>query len=307
MNIRISNFGLSIISTCLIICLTSCGDLERTLIINPDGSGTLETSIDLGEMMTMMQGMGDMGELINEDVTISEDMEIETWEIDSTTIEEELVEEDKDPIKALMDKITDPAYDQDFDTLFSIAMIMPDSVKEKDTHPELTEKISMRMQSPAKSAALKMGFVFNFDDHQQLRDIINHMETVTSGASTGMMTGAGSDGAISQESFLVFDADMKKGWIRLDTVDYSEFAKSMGMSDSDDESSDDDESLAMLEMMFGNSKIKSIIHVPGEVTSCTNEKAILTKDNRVIIEHGLMDVIRQGEVPGYTIYFTPKK
>jgi len=66
------------------------------------------------------------------------------------------------------------------------------------------------------------------------------------------------------------------------------------------------EEASMMEMMFGNSKIKSSIQVPGEVTSCTNKDAILTKDNRVLLEYKFMDVMKKGKIPGYTIYFTPK-
>lgn len=119
-----------------------------------------------------------------------------------------------------------------------------------------------------------------------------------------MMPGVGGAGGMQAETFLVFDADMKAGWIRFDTVDYSALAPEMGMSSDSLMSSED---MGMMEMMFGNTKIKSVIEVPGEVTSCTNKDAILTKDNKVIVEYGFVDVIKKGKVPGYTIYFTPKK
>ena len=61
----------------------------------------------------------------------------------------------------------------------------------------------------------------------------------------------------------------------------------------------------MIEMMFGNSKIKSVIHIPGEVLSCTNPNAILTKDNKVIVEYPMMDVIKKGKLDGYKVIFKP--
>ncbi len=306
MNFRISNVGAAFILSISLFSLVSCGDLEQKLVINPDGSGTLETSIDLGEMMSMMKGVGDMGGLMNDDVTISGDTEIEMIEIDSTTITWDTIsveEAPKDPMEALMEKITDPAFDRDFDTLIAFMTIMPDSVREKDSRPDLLEKISLRMQSPANSASLNIGLVMNFDNSDQLNEIVNHIRTIDGGTSPGMLPGA-SGGGLSPESFLVFDIDMKAGWIRFDTVDYSAFAADMGVSG---DISEQNEEMAMVEMMFGNSKIKSVVHVPGEVSSCTNNDAILTKDNRVIIEYDFLDVIKRGKIPGYTIYFDPKK
>ena len=48
-----------------------------------------------------------------------------------------------------------------------------------------------------------------------------------------------------------------------------------------------------------------LIHVPGEVLSSTNPDAILTKDNKVMVEYQMMDVIRKGKIDGYTIFFKP--
>ena len=140
--------------------MTSCGDIEQNLILNADGSGSLETSFDVGEMMSMMKGMGDMGNLTNEDVTISADQPADTTMVK--------VAEPKDPMQAIIDKVTDPAYGHDFDTLMSFISIMPDSVKAKRNRMDLANKIFMRMKSPANSSSLMMGVVMNFDNKAQL-------------------------------------------------------------------------------------------------------------------------------------------
>lgn len=302
MKFKISKPVSGMLSAISFFCLMSCGDLQQNLIINADGSGTLETSIDMGEMMAMMQGMGDMGELINEDITVSGDTEIEAIEIDTTAIEPEIEEEPQDPMREIMERITNPAYDRDFDTLMVFNSMIPDSVQEKNTRPDLLEKISLRMRSPANSASLNVGIVINFDNKDHLNEIVNYLGSLDEESSSGMLAGAGG-GSLAPESFLIFDADLKGGWIRFDSIDYRSFTGDMGMPG---DTSDTAEDTAMLEMMFGNSKIKSVIHVPGDVTSCTNSDAILTKDNKVIVEYGFMDVVRKGKVPGYTIYFTPK-
>lgn len=295
MNLRQSFLTIASLAVLMLTGLTSCGDIEQNLKLNPDGSGTLETSFDVGEMMSMVKGMGEMSSLENEDVTISADQPV-----DSSLTQ---TEAPKDPMELIIEKVTDPAYGRDFDTLISFVSIMPDSVRQKETRMDLVQKINLRMKSPANSSSLVMGIVMNFDSKAQLDEMIKYLEDMDDASSTAMMPSMGG-GGMQKETFLVFDADMKAGWIRFDTVDYSALAPEVGMS-SDSLSSGDD--MAMMEMMFGNSKIKSIVQVPGEVTSCTNKDAIITKDNKVIVEHDFLDVIKKGKVPGYTIHFTPKK
>ena len=280
----------------VVMGLSSCGDIEQNLVINGDGSGKLETTFDVGEMMSMVKGMGEMGNLTNEDVTISNGQQPQP---DTTAVQPE---EPKDPMQAIIEKVTDPTYTRDFDTLMSFVDIMPDSIKQKQKNLELLKKMNIRLQSPANSASLKMGLVMNFKNKDQLNEMIQALETFEDSSTTEIMPGMG--GSMQSETFLVFDVDMKAGWIKVDSVDYSAIGMEMGMGS---DSLMSGEEAGMMEMMFGNSKIKSSIQVPGEVTSCTNKDAILTKDNRVLLEYRFMDVIKKGKIPGYTIYFTPKK
>lgn len=289
MNIRQTLLSYSVIGGLALFGLTSCGDIEQNLTIKADGSGTLETSFDIGEMMSMIKGFGDAG---IEDDTLAEDREVDTT----------VAEAPKDPMQLLIDKVTDPEYNRDFDTLMPLLSIMPDSVKEKETRKDLAEKLSVRMKSPAQSSDLTIGLVMKFDNQAQLKELVKYMETMDNSGSS-VMASAG-PGGMQAENFLVFDADLKAGWIRFDSVDYSGMATEFGMSS---DSLMMGEDMGMLEMMLGSTKIKSIIHVPGEVTSCTNKEAIITKDNKVMIEYGLMDAIKLGKIPGYTIHFTPGK
>lgn len=297
MNTRQSFLSLVAMGFLTMTLLSSCGDIEQNLVLNANGSGTLETSFDVGEMMGMMKGMGEMGDLQNDDVTIS------SGEPADSTLT--VTEEPKDPMELIIEKVTDPAYSRDFDTLISFISIMPDSVKQKETRMDLVSKINLRMRSPAYSTSLIMGVVMNFDNKAQLDELVKYIETMDNSSSTGMLPGMGG-GGMQSETFLVFDADMKAGWIRVDSIDYSGMAPEMGMS-GDSTNTMSSEDMGMMEMMFGNSKIKSVIHVPGEVISCSNKDAILTKDNKVIIEYSFMEALKKGKVPGYTINFTPKK
>ena len=277
------------LSILLTMGITSCGDIQQDLYIKKDGSGTLETTIDVGELMSMAKGFEDMGAAQD---TFSDDT------MPDLTITPQ-PEAPKDAMTLLMERVTDPSHNQDFDTMMSILSIMPDSLKEKETRTDLMEKIFVRVKSPANSADLTFGVVMNFDNTKQLREIINYMETLNQ--SSDMMSGSAPMG-MDSENFLAFDADMKAGWIRVDTFSYAGLATQMGMSQDSAMSSED---LAMVEMMFGNSKIKTVIHVPGEVLSCTNPEAILTKDNKVIVEYPMMDVIRKGTINGFTVHFRP--
>jgi hypothetical protein len=302
MRIRQSFLSIAVLAAILLTGLTSCGDIEQNLKLNADGSGTLETSFDIGEMMGMVKGMGDMGEMIEgEDEDEEGDINLsESQPADSSLAMPQVV---KDPMELLMEKITDPAYDRDFDSLISFVSLMPDSVKQKEKRMDLVNKINLRLRSPAKSSSLIMGVVMNFDNKDQLDELVEYMEGMDNNSATGMMPSVGG-GGMQAETFLVFDADMKAGWIRFDSVDYSALAPEMGMSSDSLMSSED---MGMMEMMFGSTKLKSVIEVPGEVISCTNKDAILTKDNKVIVEYGFMEIVKKGKMPGYTIYFTPKK
>lgn len=274
--------------------LTSCGDLEQNLKINADGSGSLETSIDVGEMMSMTKSMGDMESLNNEDVTISQGEPQDSASMPG--------EEPKDPMQSLIDKVTDVNYPLDFDTLIPLSTIMPDSVKAKVQKPELMEKIAVTLKSPAKSSSLVMGVRLNFESKKQLDELAAFLKSMDENPA-GMVSPLGGSG-MQSESFLSFDADLQKGVIRIDTADYSGLAQEMGMSSDSLMTSED---LNMIQMMFGNSNIKSVVQVPGDLVSCSNPDAILTRDNKVILEYSFMDVIKKGYIPGYTIHFTPKK
>ncbi len=273
------------------IFLTSCGDIQQELYLNADGSGKLEASFGLGEMMSMMKGFDEMSGK-EDTVPDAEADEIDTTQADAPA---------KDPMQKIIDRVTDPAYAVDFDTLINLYDIMPDSIKKKENRPELVKRSALRLQSPAKSSELTIGIVLTFANQNQLKDIINHLDTID-GKELAM---GGSTGGFPKESFTPFEADMKAGWIRVDSSDYRGFAGEMstGMPEDSTSSSED---MGMMQMMFGNSKIKSIIHVPGEVLSCTNKDALITKDNKVIIEHDFMDAFKQGKLPGYTIRFKPK-
>ncbi len=280
----------------LLTGLTSCGDISQDLKINADGSGVLETTFDIGEMMGMMKGLQGAG--LN-DVTVEDEPSFDINLSDPASPAEPV-----DPMQSVLDMVTDPSYTRDFDTLFSFLSIMPDSVREKETRPDLAKKLSLRIKSPARSSNVTFGIVMQYDSEAHLRELVDYMDKMDEGSAGGVMAAAG-PGGLQSESFLVYTSNLKEGWIRFDTVDYGGIAGEMGMSgDSSVMSSED---LGMMEMMFGSSKIKSVIHVPGEVTSCTHPDAILTKDNRVILEFGFMDILRKGKLDGYTIYFTPKK
>ena len=291
MNLRPTLLSIATLGILTVLGLSSCGDIEQNLTIKGDGSGRLETSFDVGEMMSMMKGFGDAGV---EDETISTDQEADTTQA--------APEPPKDPMQMLIDKVTDPENAQEFDTTMSLVSILPDSVKQTEARPDLMNKFSVRMKSPANSSDLTIGLVMDFDNPAQLKEMVNYMATRDNSGSSLMATA--SPGGMQSENFLVFEADMKAGWIRFDSVDYSGMAEQFTMS-SDSMTSGED--TGMMEMLLGTTKVRSIIHVPGEVTSCTNKTAIITKDDKVIVEYGLMDAIKQGKIPGYTIHFKPGK
>lgn len=273
-------------SVIISILLTSCGDLEQQLVLRQDGSGKLETSFDIGELIGMAGGLSGLG------------MDYDTLSDDSVPDMPDTIIV-KDPMQEYIKMITDPNHAIDVDTTISLYSIMPDSVKANNDRPDLVNKMAIRLRSKANSNDLLMGLVMNFDNPGQLKEMVHYLQNLDN-ASTAAI---GPSMSMDANNFLAFDADMKAGWIRVDTIRYEDFAMDMGMS-GDSTSSED---MGMMEMMFGNSKLKTIIQVPGDVISCTHSNAILTKDNKVIVEQPFLDVIKGGKYDGFTITFTPQK
>ena len=288
MKFNFNQFSLPGLVIPAVLVLASCGDIQQELRLEKNGSGSLEFMIDVGEMMGMAKSFEDMGSAQD---TFSDDA------LPDTIVSPP--EPPKDEMTLLMERITDPAHDRDFDTLISFITLMPDSIKEKEERTDLIEKMFVRIKSPAHSGDLVLGINMKFDNSQQLRDMISYMEKLNQ--SSDVLSGA-SPVSMDSKTFMVFDSDFKTGWIRIDTMLYTGFNEQMGMSSDSAMTSED---AGMMELMFGNSKIKSVVHVPGEVLSCTNPDAILTRDNRVIIEYPMMDVIKKGKIDGYTIQFKP--
>lgn len=280
---------LMIACICL-FALSSCGDLEQELFLNKDGSGRLETSMDVGELLGIGRSLENMGSDID---SVTDDFTIDTF-----TIQPE--DEAKDAMQLFMEKVTDPAYDKNVDTTFTLYDAMPDSAKVSDPNPEMSKKINLRVQSPANSGDLKIGVIMNFRNVVELRDQIRYLQDLEKVSSVSGSAGL----PIDSQTFLVFDTDMKAGWIKVDTIQYEDVAVGFGLNQDSTKSSEDE---AMMEMMFGNSKIKSVIHVPGEVISCTNKDAILTKDNKVIVEQSFLEAMKAKRFNGFTIHFTPQK
>src|SRR5690606_12866649 len=90
-----------------LLWLTSCGDIQQNLVIQPNGSGKLETTFDLGEMMSMVKGFGEITPEDLEPVMEDEDQD----RVAETATEEH--EEPKDPMEMIIDRITDPAFPHD--------------------------------------------------------------------------------------------------------------------------------------------------------------------------------------------------
>ena len=182
---------LSILAICSIFGLTGCGDIISDLQINPDGSGKLETTFDVGDLMSMAKGFQGMG---TDSTNFTDD-----------TIHEPVIvapDTSSDPMKLFIEKITDPSYARDVDTLMSIESIMPDSIKTKQPHPEFTKKLSLRVVSPANSPNLTIGIVANFDNPGQLKEMMEYMEKLND--KPDMMAGAGPMG-FQTKSFLLFE------------------------------------------------------------------------------------------------------
>jgi len=297
-----TNLRLPIVFALLIISLlffTSCSDVQQDLKLNNDGSGQMEVTIDLGEFISFFKGMEELGgDWDASDIPEDPNEEIEDKEVfeirENSDGNDRAAPKEKDPMEAFMDKITDPTYDRDIDTLFSMLSIMPDSVRNVQTRLDLAERIFIRIKSPASSEALTMGIMLDFDNKAHYQKLMTFLESIDSNPTGDMMPMP-----ISNDFFLVFDLDKSAGKLVIDSMNFNQTAESLQMGTGADVSED----MAMMEMMFGGVRYKSTIHVPGEVISCSNPDAIITKDNKVMLEYSLFDVMQKRVIPGFTINF----
>jgi hypothetical protein len=249
----------------------SCTPEKTEIWYEKDGAGKMEITMDLGEMASMvggmMEGMDESGG-------------------------------DK-PKKDMWGK------GEKIDSTMNFYAMMPDSVKETMTNPELLKKFNMHMNIDSEKEYAKIKMELSYDSADEMKEILMALQEMQSKQKGGMMAAAGGDSDISA-MFNGFEADLKNGIIRMDGADMSdmkddpEFGEMIAMLE-DPEKSEDPEMAAMMQMMFGGD-VETIVHAPGKILF-TNDMDAIINGNTVTFKDNIIELMKSEKAMGRVIKF----
>lgn len=233
-----------------IIC--SCSPVISELWINKDESGKMSTTFDLGEMAGMAQGiLSELGD-----------------------------EEDKKDEAGLWDK------EEIIDSTMNFYAIMPDSIKETMTNPEILKNVSMDMHINTLQEEASITLNIEYKNQNHLKQIFSTMKEMKQG------------GEQAEEQYdnmnIEYTIDSKRGIVQIPGMDMTElendpeFAQIMGSLDSLETA--DPESMMLFEMMFGGES-KTIVHLPGKV-EFTNDMHAEINGNTVTFRDNMLEMIK---------------
>jgi len=248
---------LLILTTLLVsLFLCSCSDFENEVWINEDGSGKMTMNYDMSPMMSMM--------------AMAEGMEGS----DSTDMEEDIKSLDggTEDLASIFKNFSNPSQIENIDTTFSFYEVMPDSIKNEITKPELL-----------KNAICSV--MVNKEEGQ-----------ATMGLEKGSMEGF-------KEVMRQYEVDLKAGIVRFPEQDFSgSLADEMQDGDGPDFENMEESERAMMEMMFGDAGISMVVHLPNNVVSCDDESAKVY-GNTVIFKDTYLDLMKTKKMKGRVIKF----
>ncbi len=251
----------------LSLTLIGCAPVSSELWIHSDGSGKLEATFDLKEMIEMMGPM--LSSLDSSDGS----MEFDLFD-----------------------------GEESIDSMSSFYAITPDSSRERVANPDLLKKvfISLKVDSAAQIAEMKM--ITTFKDRQELEKIIEAMEQVRPDSSNAEASTLPMEiGTDFDKYFLAYELDMQKGVLRLPQADMKEeigddalMSDLLPMLDSLQHYSPDSQEFQFLEMFFGG-EMTTVVHLPGKVKKVSRPAVI--EGNTVTIRTSVLEELKRQTGP----------
>jgi len=244
-----------------LLSLTSCMSFYETIRFQPDGSGTYEMAVDMGDMMSGIEGLGGMmnGMGLGEQ---SEEMG------------------GVDTMMQMLDTMV-------MDTVISFRDL-PEEAKAQFHAPDLVDKISMQMQMNKEEGLLNFAFRSDFDEFAQLKEIFTVMERMKEENELGEGAAFSEFIPIGSENFWT----LKRNKLSREGIGLS----SDWMDDLSMDSAElgQEDMAGMMNMFMGNMKYRTEIHFPAKVKKVTLEGARVD-GNKVILEHSLLDIMNDQE------------
>lgn len=270
-----------LILICGILFLSSCGDMNQTLVIPYEGDVEYKFSTDLGGIMSMA---GVVAEGMEED-EIEEDIDIAAI----------LDNPDKMPSK--------------IDTIISFGSEdFLEGVKLTDREKELMNKVSMRLDTDKEKEKMMMEFSIKYADLDEKAETLNLISKVSreqkimKGDTIGLDK-EGPNKMLEGMAEYILDRELGKITI-LDSEIPDEMDKMTGNKDEEEISEED---LAMMAIMMPGG-INTKVVLPGKVFSVKgSDDYKIIDENTVIVSTKYVDMMRDGMMKGFTIEYDSGK
>lgn len=241
-----------------LLSVISCSPEKTEIWYEKNGGGKIEVTLDMGEMATgIMQSMDENGG-------------------------------DKPP--------KDPwANEENIDSTTNFYTMMPDSVKETLSNPDMLKRFNLNMKVDTKKEYAKMKMTVDYDSAEQLEEILKAIKEAQSKNKSGKMAAADGGDTDLSAMFEGYNIDLKNGIIRLDAMDMSdmkddpEFGEMLQMLENP-EASEDPEMAMMMEMMFGGD-METVIHAPGKILF-TNDRKAKIDGNTVTFTDNILEMMK---------------
>lgn len=236
------------------VVLTSCLTIEEKITLNKDGSGTYQTFVDMGEMLSNPLLSGAM--------------------------QEEMAKNGGDASAMRMDST--------IDLYTELSAKNPQWTNEERN---LIRKVNSRMSMDFEK--MEGGVYVNYDfssmeELMQIQDLMsssnadtdNEDEAAEGNPLAGMMGGSGPvSGMTSKFSW-------KKGLFTRTATIPAEFMKGMGLDESD-------ETMGMVKMMMADAKISYVVEFPGAVKKVKGFTGHSIDGNRMTQEFGFLELLEK--------------
>ena len=276
------------------LLLTSCSmDYETTL--NKDGSGEENFEMDMngiGQFAAMFEGASEDGELDEEKLGENIDKKI-----DQEALDEMLEADPQDGDFDLSKIFSDPSSLPQQDTSFTVFELMNDSLK-GTPNAYLMKLVRIGMQSDSINDEMKISFNLKFKDQTERLKIREEMPNYLSDGKDRENNGSNMDMTKSMMGALE-KIDLKKGLLIIPPMDLKSEDAAAGSLEEED-----DETKAMMAMMFGSSGIRHTYHLPGKIEFTSDPKAKID-GNTVVFFTPLIDLIEAELIPQRIIKFNP--
>lgn len=284
-----------------IFILSSCNiQYEKKFMANESGQEIFK--MDMGGLM----GMGKMlGESVDDNGEINEQKLEE--QIEENLNEEEMIKmmESEEEVEdfSLNDLFGNPDIKEDMDSTMNVYEVMGDSLRNlPDAY--LMKNAFARIQSNKEREEMIISIGIDYKDQK-------HREQIRNALPQFMGSKKSKKSALPEDSDKIFgemeQLDLKKGILIIPPQELDdEMTQELGSPGEDEDMDlDDPETKMMMEMMLGDSGVKSTYTVPGKI-EFTNDINAKIDGNTVTFFTPMIELLEMKEIPQKIIKFKPE-